>query len=179
MRVRSRRLVATTLGLVATMLPGSAAADGPTFTVANVTVTEGGTATFVIANGPDSPAEFTWQTKGATASAGSDFAGGSGEVTVAGGATGTVAVAVAPDALDEADETFTLEVSNASGDVAATATIEDDDSPPAVTIASPPAPVAEGAVAAFPVTLSAASGRDVHVGYQTIPASSADFTGTT
>ena len=88
----------------------------------------------------------------------------------------TVNVVVADDALNEDDETFTLNLSNPSSgatmaDAQGVGTILDDDLEPNVSIGDATA-VAEGdsgtATASFPVTLSAASGRDVDVDYATV-----------
>ena len=74
------------------------------------------------------------------------------------------------DDLDEPDETFTLEIydfENATAGIQtrSTITIEDDDDPPSVSVGD--APAAEGAPMEFPVTLSAASGWEVTVGWAT------------
>ncbi len=70
-----------------------------------------------------------------TAVAGSDYTGGTGTLTFAAGATSqTIAVAITDDAEVEADETFTVELANASGavitDGSATGTILDNDVAP-------------------------------------------------
>ena len=89
---------------------------------------------------------------------------------VAGAATSTASFTLTPtdDALDEADETIT--VSGASGSLtvnSATITLSDDDVAPSLSINSPI--VAEGNAGStdmtFTVTLSAASGQRVTVGY--------------
>ncbi len=82
-----------------------------------------------------------------------------------------VSVPVTGDRLDEPDETFRLVLSGAEvADGAATATIVDDDPPPAVSVGDA-APATEGGSASFPVVLSAASGRDVSVTFATANAS--------
>ena len=82
----------------------------------------------------------------------------------------TVNVAITNDALDEANETFGLTLSNlvATGNVtlgagAATGTIVDDDATPTLSITSPSAPEgnAGSSVMNFVVSLSAVSGQDV------------------
>ena len=87
--------------------------------------------------------------------------------------TGTVTITAAHDVLDEPDQqvSVTATVSGSSGvaaPAAATLTIADDDPMPTLAIDSPS--VAEGAAGTtasltFAVTLSAASGRPVSVGY--------------
>ena len=97
-------------------------------------------------------------------------------LTIAAGATastGTVTITAAHDVEDEPDQqvSVTAAVSGSSGvaaPAAATLTIADDDPMPALAIDSPS--VAEGAAGTtasltFAVTLSAASGRPVSVGY--------------
>ena len=77
------------------------------------------------------------------------------------------------DALDEPDETFTVEIhglenATLAGDattVRVTITIQDDDETPSVTVADTMA--TEGDKAAFTVTLSAVSGREVTVDWAT------------
>ena len=86
------------------------------------------------------------------------------------------------DDLDEPDETFTLEIydfvyATAGAKVRSTITIQDDDDPPSVSVGD--ATAAEGAPVEFPVTLSAASGREVAVNWATTDDSAtspADFT---
>ena len=90
--------------------------------------------------------------------------------------------AIRIDDLDEPDETFTLEIydfenATAGDKTRSTITIEDDDDPPTVSVGD--ATAAEGAPVEFPVTLSAASGREVAVNWATTgdtATSPADFT---
>ena len=89
----------------------------------------------------------------------------------------SVVVKVQGDLLDEIDETFTATLSNASGasilDGSATGTITDDDAEPSLSIGDQS--VTEGNSATTPMTftvsLSAASGRTVTVGYSMTPGS--------
>ena len=85
------------------------------------------------------------------------------------------------DALDEDDETFTIEVydlENATaGATRSTITIVDDDPTPTVTVAD--AAATEGDKVEFVVTLSAVSGRDVDVDYATSVATGDDATSDT
>ena len=76
-----------------------------------------------------------WATSDGTATAGTDYVAGSGNLTLAVGATSTpVTVRVLGDVVDEPDETFRVTLSGASGATiaraAATGTIRDDDDPP-------------------------------------------------
>ena len=101
----------------------------------------------------------------------------SGTLTLAAGVTrDTLAVPVTADALDEDNETVIVELSSPSNatltggvsTLTGTGTITDDDDPPVVSIAD--ASVAEGTTGATPslefiVSLSAASGKVVTVGY--------------
>ena len=89
---------------------------------------------------------------------------------------------VKDDDLDEPDETFTVEIydfqnATAGAKTRSTITIQDDDDPPSVSVGD--ATAAEGAPVEFPVTLSAASGREVAVNWATTDDSAtspADFT---
>jgi hypothetical protein len=102
-----------------------------------------------------------------------DYTSASGTLTFNAGVTSqTFTVAVKADSLDEADETVTVSLSNASGATigsgssSVTLTITDDDATPSLSIND--ATVAEDAgSASLTVTLSAASGRDVSFSYAT------------
>ena len=79
-----------------------------------------------------------WATANGSASAGSDYTGGSGTLTFApGDVSESFSVSVLGDDLDEGDESFTVSLSaptNASlGSATSTVTITDDDTKPAVT----------------------------------------------
>ena len=104
-------------------------------------------------------ATVDWATADGTATAGEDYTAASGTLTFEPGeTTKTVSVAVLDDAASEGSETFTLQLSNASGatlaDAEATGTIteaERDADPPSVTVTSESgAPVA----GAFEVTVT-------------------------
>jgi hypothetical protein len=162
------------------VLPGQAAADDPAFSVAPGSVTEGAAGneiTFdVTFTDPAPEGGYTLSysvTHGTTTNA--DFDGAmTGNVGVAaGGTTATIKLKVVNDALDEAPETFTLNVSKETGaSDTATGTINDNDAAPVATINSA-ADVPEGNTGAtnkatFTVTLSAVSGRDARVNYATV-----------
>ena len=111
-----------------------------------------------------------------------DYTAVSGTLTIAAGATsGIVSVWTTHDVLGEADETFTLTLSNATnatlGTATATGTITDND-PPSLSVADASGP--EGSPMVFTVTLAREMGQLVRVNYATAPgtATSADFTET-
>ena len=118
-------------------------------------------------------ADYT--TTNGTALAGSDFTAKSGTLTFAPGDTSKlVPVTIIDDSLAEDDETFTLNLSNATGGIAivdpqGAGTIVNDDPDPTVSVAN--ASVMEGDIGtttlSLPVTLSGTSGREVDVDYAT------------
>ncbi len=183
MRARTwKRGLATTILLVCVIvLPGQASADHSVSTVAVSPISE---------NAPN--ASFTVTLAEAAAedvilnyvvADGSTVKGpnASGQLTIAAGATsGAATPAIAwDDSLDEEDATYSVSVTHGAGTpVNGTAALNDNDAAPTVSIGTA-GNVTEGGIAGFPVTLSAASGRPVQVSYQTIPATSPDFTGTT
>src|SRR5206468_2867515 len=156
-------------------------------------VTEGNSgtssATFTVSLSAASPQTVTvaYATADGTATAGSDYTATSGTLTFTPGqTTKTVAVPVKGDTADEADETFTVTLSNPTeatlGTTSATATIANDDGP-AISISGPVSPVNEGnsgtTSAIFTVTLSAVNANDVTVNYATSAGSAtagSDFT---
>jgi hypothetical protein len=111
-----------------------------------------------------------------------DYAARSSALSFAPGETEkTVSVPVVSDALDEAPENFSFDLSGAAGaavaDGHAFATIVDDD--PEVTVSAGDASASEGDAATFTVSLSAASGKLITVEYATSGGSAtagADFT---
>ena len=97
------------------------------------------TFTLTLDQAPQETVSVQVATAPASASAPEDFAALQTQVTFdPGQLQATVSVQLNPDALDEDDETFTLELSGAQGlgiaDPSGTATITDDDSSPGVTI---------------------------------------------
>ena len=126
-----------------------------------------GNATFTVtlsaASGQD--VEVDYASSNGTARAGSDYTAASGTVTIlAGNTTQTFNVPVLVDTLDEANETATLTLSNASNatisDATGTLTIVDDDSAPSLSINDVSYTESGSAGnATFTVTLSAASGQ--------------------
>ena len=152
----------------------------PTLAIGNVTVTEGNTgsvnAAFTVSLSAVSGQTVTvnYATANGTATAPQDYTAGSGTVTFAAGVTSqTVTVVVAGDLLDEVNETFvvnlTVPVNVTIADAQGAGTITDNDATPTLAIAN--VTVTEGNTgsvnAAFTVSLSAASGQTVTVGYAT------------
>jgi hypothetical protein len=125
----------------------------PTLSINDVAVGEGNAGTvnvnFTVALSPASsgPVTVNWATTNGTATQPSDYAPGSGSLAFAAGQTSkTVTVVVNGDTVPEADETFLVNLSGASGaavsDGQGQATIANDDAAPA--IACPTAPVSPG-----------------------------------
>jgi hypothetical protein len=152
----------------------------PTLSIDDVTVTEGdlGTvdAVFTVslsaASGRDVLVHYS--TVANTATSPADFVVNSGTLTFPAGTTNqSVTVAVNGDLLDEADETFFVNLNTPSNATIADAqgigTITDDDPLPSLSIDD--VTVTEGnsgpVLAAFTVTLSAPSGRAVSVNFGT------------
>ena len=139
-------------------------ATGVAFTVTlSATSTQAVTATWTASIGGDD-----------TAVAADLGATKTGPVSVMANATTTTfTVPVANDATDEADETFTVTLSNASNATLSNGqttlevigTIEDDDPEPTLSVAD--ASATEGGAVAFTVRLSPASGKQVTVDYKT------------
>jgi hypothetical protein len=147
--------------------------------VADVAVNEGDTgssnATFTVTLSPAVSGTVTvnYATSNGTATAGSDYTATSGTLTFTAGQTSkTIAVPVLGDTAIEANETFTLTLSSASGATlsraSATATITNDDSP-ALSISD--VTVTEGQSgttnAVFTATLSTISTQTVTVNFVT------------
>lgn len=178
-RVRRLGAAAVLALLLVVVFVGAAASASPQFTVADVTVAEdvsGGEAQFTVTLAEAAPAggvAFKFSTADGSATAGSDYTARTNfDVSVAEGAnTATFKVPVTDDTRDEPNEDFTVTVKHADGgEQTATATITDDDAPPAVTIGD--ATVTEGdsetSPANFNVQLSGPSGRSIVVRYTTV-----------
>ena len=114
-----------------------------------------------------------YATVNGTASAPGDYTAKSGTLVFAAGqTTKPVMVTSTQDALDEASETFRLQLSSpvaaTIADSSGVATILDNDPPPAISV-SDAVPRGEGGPALrFDVTLSAPSGQTVRVNYTTV-----------
>ena len=120
------------------------------------------------------PVTVHFATGDGTAHAPADYQATSGDVTFAPGQTlKTVAVPVNDDQIDESDETLGLELSapvNATlARSRAIGTIQDDDAPPAVSIADVRLPEGDAGLttASFDVTLSGLSEKEISVPYAT------------
>jgi glucose/arabinose dehydrogenase len=157
--------------------------------VADVAVAEGaGVAVFTVAltNAINSAVTVQYQTVSGTATAGADFTAVSGTLTLPpASAVRTIVVPIANDALDENNETFTVNLSAPSGatiaDGQAVGTITDDDAQPNLVVSD--CAVGEGDAGTTPctfvATLNPASGLGVTVDYVTLSEtaiSGSDFT---
>jgi chitinase len=153
--------------------------DLPMLSVGNATVVEGNAGTksaiFTVTLAPPAGQAVTvaYTTANGTATAGSDYSATTGTLTFAAGASSqTVAVTINGDAIVEADETFTINLSNptnaALSDAQGVGTITNDDLP-TLTIGN--ATLTEGNsgtnAATFAVTLSGPSSQVVTVAYAT------------
>jgi carbon monoxide dehydrogenase subunit G len=150
--------------------------DLPTLSIDDVSYTESGTAgnaTFTVTLSAASSKEVTvdYASSNNSATAASDYTAVSGTVTIAAGATtATFNVPVLTDTLDEANETATLTLSNASNatisDATGTLTIVDDDDPPSLSINDVSYTESGSAGnATFTVTLSEASTQEITFNY--------------
>ena len=106
-------------------------------------------------------------TANGTALAGTDYSATSGTLTFSPGqVTQTISVSVTSDTLDEEDETFLVNLSNASGatiaDGQATGSINDDDDPVSISVADTSVWEGDGNLI-FTLTLSGLSGRQIVV----------------
>ena len=154
----------------------------PTLSINNQTVEEGdgddakdATFTVTLSRPVDGSVTANYAAGGGTATAGTDYgAVTDGQVTFQPGQTEqTITVKVNGDTTDEDDETFEVVLSNPQNATVSggrgIGTINDNDEAPSLSVSDQT--VTEGDPrspdAAFTVTLSAASGRDVTVGYAT------------
>ena len=154
--------------------------DGtPTLSVDDPSTDEGDTSTsdltftVTLSNPKSQTVTVNYTTGGGSATAGGDYTTRTGTLTfVAGDTSEEVVVPVVGDTTDEPDETLILTLSTPSGatiaDATGTGTIEDDDAPPVVTIGDDPE-IEEGTAGEFLITLSAPSGKQVTVQYETVP----------
>ena len=173
---------ATNATIAAAQATGTIVNDdvAPSVSIADVSVNEGneGTtaATFVLtlSGASELPVSVNYATADGTATAGVDYAAGSGTASFTPGATTTeVSVLVSGDAVRELDDTFSITLADAVnatvGDGQATATIVNEDAAPTISVAN--VTVNEGhagtTAATFVLTLSAASDLPVSVSYAT------------
>ena len=171
-----------TYSVTATIAGITGPAGTTTATVNNCQISINDPAAIVEGTGSNSNASFTvslshasktaitlnWASVNGTATAPADYGNGAGTLTIAANATtATINRPVIGDSLDENDENFHIDLSNASAgslsDSRGTATITDDDSAPTVSIADKSC--VEGntgsTACSFTIILSAASGRSV------------------
>jgi len=164
---------------VATILSDNA---GPSVTIAGVAAAEGntGSTSFDFAVSLSTPSGMdvavTYQTTDGTAtSASGDYVDTMGQLVIPAGQTqGTITITVNGDGLNEANETFTVALSNPSNAVlgassTATATIQNDDDVPTVSIGDLSSTEGNAGTKSFvvPVTLSSPSAQTVTVHYAT------------
>ena len=155
----------------------------PSLAVDDVSMTEGntgsGTMTFTVTKtGPTAlPASVDWTTSDATATAGSDYAAGSGTVTLTPGqTTATITVTFSGDTTFEADETFHVDLSNPSGatisDAQGVGTIVNDDPQPSISVSDASAFEGDSGTndATFTVSLSNPSYQSISVDWATADA---------
>ena len=161
--------------------------EAPTITIGDARVTEGGTAEFTVtlSSAATGAVTVSYATVDGTATAGADYTTTSGMLTfeVNGDRTQRVEVPTLEDDEAEETETFTVQLSGATGatltDGVATGTILDDDDRPSLRIGD--ARVTEGGTAEFTVTLSSAATGAVTVSYATVDGTAtagADYTTT-
>jgi large repetitive protein len=154
------------------------AATLPSVSVGDVSISEGTggtvTAKFTITQDKPGRSTVTYKTANGTATSPADYVARSGTVKFAGKKlTRTVAITVVSDAIDEPDETFSLELTGAKGAVISDgegiATINDDDPAPSVSVDTstsvPEGQTGDTSFASVGVTLSMASGKEVSVGW--------------
>jgi hypothetical protein len=148
--------------------------DGPVISINDVTTSgESGNATFTVSLSATSPQQIQVQfaTAPGTASAGSDYTATSGTLTIPPNtASAAISVPIVGDSIDEQNEAFFLNLSNATnaaiGDNQGQGTITDDDAAPSLSINDQPS-LAESGVATYTVTLTPASGQPVTVNFGT------------
>ena len=146
----------------------------PSISIDDVSVNEGaGTATFTVTLSGASglPVSVGYSMADGTALDGTDYTAGTGVLNFTPGTTTqTITVPIIEDALDEVDETFTVNLSapvNATiADGAGTGTIVDNDGAPVLTINDVTRNEAAGTMT-FTVSLSAVSGLPVSVNFAT------------
>ena len=158
----------------------------PTISVADASADEGDAVSFTVSLsfGWIGDVTVNWATSDGTATAPADYtATTSGTVTIPAGMTAaTFTVPTAEDALDEDDKTFTVTLSAPTGgaaldpDPTATGTINDDDDPPVLSVASPSVNEGDSGTTTMPftLTLSEASGKTVTVAYRISTSSEAN-----
>ncbi|OQX10063.1 MAG: hypothetical protein BWK73_21230 [Thiothrix lacustris] len=155
--------------------------SNPVFSIAGITVVEGGAAVVTITrDDATEAADITVQTTDGTATSPADYTSVGTTISFAAGETSkTVSIATIDDAEVEADETFTVAISaptrgtvNAAA-ATATVTITDNDAPPAPT---PVFSIAGASVAEEAGTVTLTITRDITTGAATVNVATADGT---
>lgn len=154
--------------------------DRTVFSINDVSVSEGGVASFTVSRGNESDAavstaqtvNFATSIAGSDNSESNDFTSGSGTLTFAAGQTSkTITVQTTSDDIYEGDETFTVSLSNNTvgsriDDAVGVATIQDDgtgadNDKPTLSISDPS--IEEGSTLNFALTLDKATEADLEV----------------
>jgi Calx-beta domain len=171
------QLTFAAVALFLVMAAASSAADAPSLTVNDVTVTEGDSGTknavFTVTLSASSadPVTVDFATANGSATTPDDFASAGGTLSFAPGElTKQVSVAIVGDTLDEPHETYSLNLSNPLGatiaDGRGAGTILDND--PLVSLSVDDVSASEGSGhASFHVSLARASGKVITVAYAT------------
>ena len=162
-------------------VPGTARGTGsirdndeppPTIGLDAASGVEGGTADFVVSLDKPSGQTVTvaYATSDGTAAAGEDYEAADGVLTLAPTRmSGTIAVELVDDAVDEPNETFALSLSAPRhatvGTMDAAGTVEDNDDPPVLSVADVAG--TEGGAVELTVTLTGSSSAEVAVTYAT------------
>ncbi len=144
----------------------------PSISISDTTVNENaGTASLTVSLSNSSASSVTvdWASANGTATAPADYTSASGALTFTSGQTSkTVTITINDDALNEADETLTVGLSNATNatiaDNSGIITITDNDPIPTIQFTQSTQSVAEDVgTVTLTAQLSAASGRDISV----------------
>ena len=178
-------LVVAVSGVISAPSASFAARPGggppPTISINDVTITEGDagtvTATFTVTQSKKGKTSVRYTTAPGTASNPADFLAKTGTVSFRGShKTVQVAISIAGDTLDEANESFFVRLTNpvraTISDAEGTGTITDNDAPPTVssvaTLTVPEGNSGDTPVASIDVTLSAPSAKHVSVDFTTV-----------
>ena len=185
----ARKLAVLALTLVlAACSGGGGGGGGVTVSIDDVQITEGDagqanlTFTITLSQAAGDTVTVEYATNAGTATPGTDFVTTNGTATfIAGDTQETMQVAIIGETDPENDETFTVVLTNATGDASiadgtGVGTIVDNDTPPPpVDITIDDVNTTEGDAGqvnlTFTISLSAADGNTVTVGYQTIAGS--------
>ena len=165
------------VALFLVMAAASSAADAPSLSVNDASVTEGdsgfknATFTVTLSAASATPVSVDYATSDGSATAPDDYAAASGTLSFAPGETSKhVTVAVAGDTLDEPHETYYLFLSNPSGATLSRnrglGTILDNDPLVSLSVDDPAALESSGSLS-FTLSLSAPSGKLITLSYAT------------